>query len=682
MLAGGLQVGVLLVLEGEDPLGVQGVGRGDRGDAQPGKRLGEFADGRGLLAGRGQAQEDDLRGPGLFGAEGLGLVEAGRALGIQGLAGVLGLALEHADQLVEVVDLTNTATADDGGQAGGDAHEGDLDVLAPVRGRQLDGHGIEDLGGQLGVTVDAQGAQTLEVEQHLGVGVVLAEGDQPGPRGAGQVLLEVEGAGLKGPDGAILALGDERGRQLGRVHEVQGDLRGGDAGQEQLRQGRPGGLRPAGEPALGHVELVGLLGLSDDLELGLDLSVLGRGHGNLLAGLATPALELAPSADHTEQTSGGEGADAAESAPRQGILSLVLHGGLGRLRGRGRGSRGRLGELGAGHRRRSRVPLRGRHSSVLLRLGLGRGLGRLRARGLRGLLLGLGVRCGRVLGQSLGEAALGAVEGGVGGGELVDAVGEATSGGVGGAGLVLGHLVVALREGPGLGRRREGGGGFCDGGAAPGAGGGEVHGPASLDLVGVGHALTVGLGLALHGRGELGPAAGVAELGPCDRGERVPLLDRVLLPVVVLGGGQGVRGEGRADRGLLERLGRGQGHGRAADADGHDCGDQRAGEGLLRAQRADLRGLAPGERCAQLHSQGDHEAGPEAPSDQRQDRAEQEGAAEVDAGEGLLQLGHGREGVAGEHDQGDRDPDDQEGEHQKCSQAFEGAHCLVSAWVG
>ena len=104
LLAGGLQVSVALVLQGQHPLCVQGVRGRHRRDAQMRDRRGQLVDLSGLVLVRVQSQQHDLGGPIALSAHGLGLVQVrGALLGERG-TGVLGLALEQADQVVQVGD--------------------------------------------------------------------------------------------------------------------------------------------------------------------------------------------------------------------------------------------------------------------------------------------------------------------------------------------------------------------------------------------------------------------------------------------------------------------------------------------------------------------------------------------------------------------------------------------------
>ena len=326
VLAGGLQVSVALVLQGQHPLCVQGVRGRHRRDAQMRDRRGQLVDLSGLVLVRVQSQQHDLGGPIALSAHGLGLVQVrGALLGERG-TGVLGLALEQADQVVQVVDLTHPVSADDRGQARGDADQRDLHVLAPGCRGQLHGHGIEHLRRQLRVALDAQRAQPLQVQQDLSVRVVLAHGDQARPGGAGQIRIQLDRPGLQGPHRAVLSGGHERGRQLRRTHQVQRDLLGRDAYQKQLGQGRAGLLGPAGQPSLHDVELVCLISFGDDLQLRLDLGMLCLGHRHLLARTPAPALHRPTCAQHTKQSRSGEGADPAQGGPLHlfGLRGLCL----------------------------------------------------------------------------------------------------------------------------------------------------------------------------------------------------------------------------------------------------------------------------------------------------------------------------------------------------------------------
>ena len=654
------QVGVVLVLEVQDPVGGQGVGGGDRGDAQPRDGAGQVGEATSLGGGGLQAQQDDLGAEGLFLVGGAGLVEGGGVLLVEGAADVLGLAVELADQLVQVVDLADAAVADDLGQAVGDSDERDGDVLGPAGGGQLHGHGIEDLGGQLGVAVDAEGAQALEVEQDLGASVVLADGDQRGVGGSGQVGVDVDGAGGQRPDDAVVGLGHEGLGQLRGGHEVEGDLLGRDAHEEQLRQVLAVLVGPAGQPALDDVELLSLLGLGDHAQLGLQLRGLLLGHGDGLAGLTAAALELAAQADDAQQSGRGEGADAADGGPCGDLLrgSLLLVGGQiggGRrgLRERAAGDGGGALLLGGGRGGCRRHGLAGQR---VLRV-----LGR---RGVRGGARGggrLGGRRGRVVGRGggFGRRRCGGGRRSGGGGRL--------------------GVRVGLRRGGCLL-----GGGRCRGGGA-GAGGavGQLHGPAGHDEVGIGEGLAVGLGRGAHLLGELAPPAALAQLVPGDAPERVSLLHGVgplprggrgvLGGLALLGHGDG----GGSGGGVLW----GQGEGGAATAESEHGGDQRAGQGLLRAQRsAQVGGLDAADEADHLDHERVDEGGPEAPRDQGQHGAHQERAAEVDAGQGLLELGGAGDGVADQQDQGGGDADHQGGQGQQGRKAFEGAHgaCLRS----
>ena len=106
-----------------------------------------------------------------------------------------------------------------------------------------------------------------------------------------------------------------------------------------------------------------------------------------------------------------------------------------------------------------------------------------------------------------------------------------------------------------------------------------------------------------------------------------------------------------------------------------------AGQGLLRAQRsAQVGGLDAADEADHLDHERVDEGGPEAPRDQGQHGAHQERAAEVDAGQRLLELGGAGDGVADQQDQGGGDADHQGGQGQQGRKAFEGAHgaCLRS----
>lgn len=161
-------------------------------------------------------------------------------------------------------------------------------------------------------------------------------------------------------------------------------------------------------------------------------------------------------------------------------------------------------------------------------------------------------------------------------------------------------------------------------------------------------------------------------VGPLPRGGR-GVLGRVLGGLALLGHGDG----GGSGGGVLW----GQGEGGAATAESEHGGDQRAGQGLLRAQRsAQVGGLDAADEADHLDHERVDEGGPEAPRDQGQHGAHQERAAEVDAGQGLLELGGAGDGVADQQDQGGGDADHQGGQGQQGRKAFEGAHgaCLRS----
>jgi len=144
-------------------------------------------------------------------------------------------------------------------QVGAGADDGDLEVVGPAAGGELEDQGGDDRAGAVGVTGHTQGGGFFEVEEDVAVFEVVADGDEAwvgggdvlGLLGADEVgVVEVVG---QHPYGGVAGPGP-RNRQLGGLGEVELELLLGQACCPHVGQRLVGELAGVGEAAQGKVD--------------------------------------------------------------------------------------------------------------------------------------------------------------------------------------------------------------------------------------------------------------------------------------------------------------------------------------------------------------------------------------------------------------------------------------------
>ena len=140
-----------------------------------------------LPGGDRAGEQDDFWCPGVGGGcVDPGVVQVGGAGGAHGgpvLGGPLGQVVQDAPDGGQVADAAGLQGVLKFGVA---ADDGDLQVVGPAGGGQLDGQRGEHVSGVLRLAGDVECAEVLQVQEHVPVFVVVADGDQ-GRVGGGDI---------------------------------------------------------------------------------------------------------------------------------------------------------------------------------------------------------------------------------------------------------------------------------------------------------------------------------------------------------------------------------------------------------------------------------------------------------------------------------------------------------------
>ena len=339
-----------------------------------------------------------------------------------------------------------------------------MQVVCPLRGRELDGEGGEHLVGALLVSGHGQGTQVLEVEEDVALLLVVADRDKGGVRGTGgdRGLADV-GNVLDGqrPDRLIGRARPWRGKRRG-LGEVEVELGRGEAAGAHHRERVVGVDAVLGQQAQGTVHALHRQRVGDGADVLLENGRAACGQRKTLTWPAQPLLVPTSAGEQGQDASGEDRPDSVAGANHPGVGVVRARGGLLGLMGRAQVDGSRCGQL-------------------VRRLGVRAGLFVTRSWGAEG-----GASVGRLGGD---RTEVGAV--------VLDRAGAGLTGG----------CLVRGGDGCGLGVHR------------------DLQRPAGADQVRVGEAVAVGLDDVVAGLDDLGEAGPLVEvlLGQVPQG--VPRFD-------------------------------------------------------------------------------------------------------------------------------------------------------------